>query len=67
MNNAGEKLKALRESLAMTQEQVAQELGISRSALNAYELNLRTPRDDTKVAISQFYKTPVQVIFFDNE
>ncbi|MBQ1376365.1 MAG: helix-turn-helix transcriptional regulator [Lachnospiraceae bacterium] len=59
----GERLARLRGR--RSQMEVAKELGISDSALSAYENGERTPRDEVKVRIAEFYKTTVQAIFFD--
>ena len=57
-----EKLKALRGE--KTQEEVAEALMISGSALSAYENGERTPRDEVKKRIAKFYGCSVQEIFF---
>lgn len=59
-----EKLKALRGSL--TREHVANELGISVSALAMYESGQRIPRDEIKQKIAKFYKKDIDFIFFNN-
>ena len=59
---AGEKLKDLRGCRTVTG--VAKELGISRSALAKYESNERTPRDEVKKRIAEYYGKTVQFIFF---
>jgi transcriptional regulator with XRE-family HTH domain len=67
MNNkkltAGERLRSLRGS--RSQEEVAEALGISQSALSTYENDERIPRDRIKVKIADFYKRSVQFIFFN--
>lgn len=47
-----------------TQEEVARDLGIATSTLAMYETEKRVPRDSIKVLIAEYYKTPVQKIFF---
>lgn len=59
-----DKLKTLRATVAKTQQEVADALGISRSALNAYELGQRTPRDEVKLKIANYYGVSVESIFF---
>ena len=59
---AGERLRALRGN--RSQEEVAEALGISQSALCAYESDKRTPRDPVKVRIAEYYKRSVATIFF---
>ena len=66
MSTIGDKLKSLRSERGLTQDQVAQDLGISRSAINAYELDQRTPRDEVKVRLANYYEKPIQDIFFES-
>lgn len=47
-----------------TQEEVANALGISVSALSMYERGERIPRDNIKIRISSYYKKPIHKIFF---
>ncbi|MDO4553675.1 MAG: helix-turn-helix transcriptional regulator [Lachnospiraceae bacterium] len=48
-----------------TQDEVAKDLGISKSALSMYELGKRIPRDSVKLRFSEYYKKSVQFIFFN--
>lgn len=57
-----EKLVELRGN--RSQGEVAKELGISTSALSMYENGERIPRDPIKIRIADYYKTPIQDIFF---
>lgn len=66
MSTIGEKLKSLRSGRGLTQDQVAQDLGISRSAINSYELDQRVPRDEVKVRLANYYDKPIQDIFFES-
>ena len=50
-----------------TQEEVANALNISKSALAMYEAGKRVPRDSTKARISSFYKKIVPYIFFNEK
>lgn len=47
-----------------SQSEVAKALGISTSALSMYENGERIPRDPIKIRIADYYKTPIQDIFF---
>ena len=47
-----------------TQEKVAKDLGIATSTLGMYETEKRIPRDSIKMRISEYYRKPVQYIFF---
>lgn len=59
----GEKLVGLRG--CKTQEEVANSLGISVSALSMYERGERIPRDNIKIRIATYYKKPIHKIFFE--
>lgn len=58
----GRKLRKLRGD--RTIKEVADNLGISVSALNMYELGERIPRDEVKVKICKYYGCELD-IFFD--
>lgn len=60
----GETLRELREAKKKTLVQAANDIGITPSALSNYENNIRVPRDNIKIAISDYYKKPIQKIFF---
>ena len=48
-----------------SQAQVARDLGISDSAISAYEQGDRIPRDEVKIRIANYYGVSVESIFFD--
>lgn len=58
----GKKLKALRGK--KTQEEVAKDLGITKSALSMYERDERVPRDEVKVRIANYYNESIVSIFY---
>jgi transcriptional regulator with XRE-family HTH domain len=58
----GAKLRELRGE--KTQEQVAREIGITKSAYAMYERDERVPRDEVKKKIANFYHTSVGILFF---
>lgn len=60
----GDNLKELRLAKNKTIAAVAKDLGITASALSNYENNIRVPRDTIKIAIADYYKKPIQKIFF---
>ena len=62
-NAIGRKLVKLRGK--KTQEEVANSLGISVSALSMYERGERIPRDNIKISISSYYRKPIHKIFFE--
>ena len=46
---------------------VAEECGISHSALAMYETGQRIPKDNIKLRLAQYYGTSVEVLFFAQE
>lgn len=50
---------------ALTREYVAEEIGISLSALTMYETGKRIPRDEIKIKLAKFYGKSVGEIFFN--
>ena len=60
----GETLKELRQAKGKSLAEAAKDIGITPSALANYENNIRIPRDTIKIAISDYYKKPIQKIFF---
>ncbi|EGT4532609.1 TPA: helix-turn-helix domain-containing protein [Clostridioides difficile] len=60
-----ENLKTLRIKNKLTQEELAEKLCISRSALSLYELNKRKPDFDTLIKISKFFNVSVDSILGD--
>ena len=65
MNNYGERLRTLRGNEPL--EAVGDAVGITRTALCAYENENRVPKDSIKVKLAEYYNTTVQAIFFKNE
>ena len=61
-NKIGEKLRRLRGS--RTQEEVAEAVGISKTALCMYENGQRVPRDTIKIRLAEYYKRSVNYIFY---
>ena len=59
----GEKLRTLRGNRSM--DEVANAVGISRSAVGMYENEERIPRDDIKIKLAKYFKTTVSAIFFE--
>jgi len=60
-----QKLVALRGD--KKQEEVANALGISKSALCMYESGKRVPRDPLKARIAKYYKRSIAFIFFNEK
>ena len=59
----GRRLRELRGS--RTQNEVADAIGISVTAVGMYERGERIPRDEIKVKLAVFYGKTVEEIFFD--
>lgn len=62
MQGYGDKLIKLRGK--KPREQVANDVGISVSALAMYETEARMPRDEIKVRLANYFGRTVQYIFF---
>lgn len=58
----GEKLVRLRGE--KTQKTVAEDLGISISALSMYETDSRVPRDSIKIRLADYYGVNIGDLFF---
>ena len=58
----GEKLKELRGT--KSQEEIAKEIGVTKSSWAMYERNERVPRDEVKIRIANHFHKSVQEIFF---
>ncbi|MCL6443344.1 MAG: helix-turn-helix transcriptional regulator [Alicyclobacillus sp.] len=50
-----------------SREEVARAVGISVSALQMYENAQRTPRDDIKIRLAQYYGVSVESLFYAND
>lgn len=59
----GQKLRVCRGNVSA--RTVAAAVGITPTALSNYELGLRIPRDEVKVALAAYYGLTVQELFFD--
>lgn len=59
----GQRLIALRGG--RTQSKVANDIGISVSALAMYEKGERIPRDNIKIRLAEYYSKPIATIFFE--
>lgn len=55
MINLGNILKTLRLKSNMTQAQLAQKLGLTKSVISAYETGLRLPSYDILIHIAEIY------------
>ena len=63
----GIRLKKCREKTGKSLVETAEKLGVSSSALSMYESGERIPRDNIKIRLAQYYKVPIQTLFFTKE
>lgn len=59
-----QRLKTIRKKQNISREQAAKDLGISYSALSAYEIGQRIPRDYIKLKLAEYYDTTLDSVFF---
>lgn len=55
-------LKALRDSLNMTQEEFGKSVGLAKSTYNNYETGAREPKSDFWIAIAQKYNVSIDYL-----
>lgn len=61
-------LRALRESLSMTQKDFAASLGIGQTTYNGYETGARDPKSDFWIAVAQKYGVTIDYLMgFSND
>lgn len=58
----GKKLRELRNSLQLTQQEIADKLNISRVRYNQYETGKRQPDNEMLIVLSNFYKVTVDYL-----
>ncbi|MDA7028652.1 helix-turn-helix transcriptional regulator [Bacillus sp. CLL-7-23] len=58
----GDRLRELRESRKLTQDKLAEVLGISRGTYAHYEINKRKPDYDTLIQIAEFFEVTVDYL-----
>ena len=56
MVNFGSRLRELRDSKNMTQKQLAERLGLTKSVISAYETSMRYPSYDVLIRIASIFK-----------
>ena len=65
MGNLGEKIKQIRISRGLTQQHLANELGVARNTISQWENNERNISADQLIRYAQIVKVPLD--FFDNK
>lgn len=63
----GKRLSECRKKTGKSLSETADNVGVSTSALAMYEAGERIPRDNIKIRLSQYYKVPIQTLFFAKE
>jgi len=63
MINLGKKLKELRKSERLTQQELAEKLGIGRVNYTRYETNAIRPDYETLIKIADFYDISLDELF----
>ena len=61
----GARLRLLRGD--KTQQQVADDLGLTKMMVSYYERGIRRPSDETKIRLARYYGATVSSIFFADE
>ena len=56
MVDFGQRLRTLRLQEALTQQQLAERLGLTKSVISAYETDLRLPSYDVLLKLSRIFK-----------
>lgn len=54
-NNIGDKLKTLRKTKGLTQQEVAEAIGVTRSTIGGYEIGRRNPHLSEMQKLADFY------------
>ena len=62
-----ETLRQLRQSSGLTQEQVAQQIGLTRQALSSYESGRTRPDSETLMALAEIYGTDLEGLLYGQE
>ncbi|MBD0379770.1 helix-turn-helix domain-containing protein [Paenibacillus sedimenti] len=62
MTKYGDRIALLREKHALTQEELAHKLGISRASLSHYETSRREPDYDTIAKIASFFHVTIDYL-----
>ena len=62
MNNLSKNIKHLRGLKKLTQESLAEELGVTRSRISSYEENRSSPTIDFLIDFSNYFRIPIDII-----
>ncbi len=67
ITNIGDKIRRLRDKHGYTQSYLAKRLGISRSAVNAWEMSLSSPSLANIVEMTELFHVSADYLLFDGE
>ena len=62
-----EKLYELRKKCCLSQEQLAEQLGVSRQAISKWESGKAVPESDTLISISKFFKVSLDYLMKEDD
>lgn len=62
-----EKLYELRKKVGLSQEQLAEQLGVSRQAISKWELGNAIPESDTLISISKYFNVTLDFLMKEDE
>jgi len=62
-----EKLYELRKKRGLSQEQLAEQLGVSRQAISKWESGKAVPESDTLISISKYYDVTLDYLMKEND
>lgn len=60
-------LREARLSLGLSQQAIAEVVGVRQSTLSYYERGVRTPSDKVKIKLANFYGKSIQELFFSSQ
>lgn len=66
-NIIGMRIAKLRKEKGLTQEQLANAVGITRVAITQYENGERIPKDEIKIALSKVLEQQVGSLFYNEK
>lgn len=60
----GERLRKLRKDAGLSQQEVAENIGVTKMAVSNYEQGIRVPRDAVKVRLDDLFEQSIQELFY---
>jgi transcriptional regulator with XRE-family HTH domain len=66
LRNYGEMLKGFREDNCLTQQQVANELGVTKMTVSNWERGINIPRPEKREALKYLYNMPPEADVFNS-